>query len=81
MGDSEQGSLPGCCALHIKWPKYWSFSFSISPSSEYSGLISFRTLPSEGMCLLFISHTVLSQKGAMGNHGPWDMLTGYRSVL
>ena len=29
-------------ALHIRWPKYWSFSFSISPSSEYSGLISFR---------------------------------------
>ena len=29
-------------ALCIKWPKYWSFSFSISPSNEYSGLISFR---------------------------------------
>ena len=28
--------------LHTKWTKYWSFSFSISPSSEYSGLISFR---------------------------------------
>ena len=28
--------------LHIRWPKYWSFSFSISSSSEYSGLISFR---------------------------------------
>ena len=28
--------------LHIKWLKYWSFSFSISPSNEYSGLISFR---------------------------------------
>ena len=28
--------------LHIKWPKYWSFSFSISPSNEYSGMISFR---------------------------------------
>ena len=28
--------------LHIRWPKYWSFSFSISPSSEYSGLVSFR---------------------------------------
>ena len=28
--------------LRIKWPKYWSFSFSISPSNEYSGLISFR---------------------------------------
>ena len=29
-------------ALHIRWPKYWSFSFSISPSNKYSGLISFR---------------------------------------
>ena len=29
-------------ALHIRWSKYWSFNFSISPSSEYSGLISFR---------------------------------------
>ena len=29
-------------ALHIRWPKYWSFSFNISPSSEYSGLVSFR---------------------------------------
>ena len=29
-------------ALHIRWPKYWSFSFNISTSSEYSGLISFR---------------------------------------
>ena len=28
--------------LRIRWPKYWSFSFSISPSNEYSGLISFR---------------------------------------
>ena len=29
-------------ALHIRWPKYWSFSFNISPSNEYSGLTSFR---------------------------------------
>ena len=29
------------CALRIRWPKYWSFSFSTNPSSEYSGLISF----------------------------------------
>ena len=46
-------SLPSICpsigvfsnelALHIKWPKYWSFSFSISPSNEYSGSISFRS--------------------------------------
>ena len=30
-------------ALHIRWPRYWSFSFSTSPSNEYSGLIFFRT--------------------------------------
>ena len=29
-------------ALHLRWPKYWSFSFNISPSNEHSGLISFR---------------------------------------
>ena len=29
--------------LHIRWPKYWTFSFNISPSNEHSGLISFRT--------------------------------------
>ena len=31
-------------ALHIRWPKYWSFSFNISPSNEHPGLISFRML-------------------------------------
>ena len=35
-------SFPMSKFLHIRWPKYWSFSFSISPSNEYSGLISFR---------------------------------------
>ena len=34
--------FPNKSVLHIWWPKYWSFSFSISPSNEYSGLISFR---------------------------------------
>ena len=29
-------------SLHIRWPKYWSFSFNVSPSNEYPGLISFR---------------------------------------
>ena len=28
--------------LHVRWPKYWSFNFSISPANEYSGLVSFR---------------------------------------
>ena len=34
--------LSNVSVLHIRWAKYWSFSFSISPSNEYSGLISFR---------------------------------------
>ena len=34
--------FPNESVLHMRWPKYWSFSFSISPTSEYSGLISFR---------------------------------------
>ena len=38
---SQHQGLSNESVLHTKWPKYWSFSFSISPSSEYSGLISF----------------------------------------
>ena len=36
------GSFSSKLALHIRWPKYWSFILSLSPSNEYSGLISFR---------------------------------------
>ena len=36
-------SFPASGSFHIGWPKHWSLSFSISPSNEYSGLISFRT--------------------------------------
>ena len=43
--------------LRIRWPKYWSFSFSISPSSEYSGLISFRI---EWFDLLAVQRTLKS---------------------
>ena len=39
---SQHQSLSNELALHIRWPKYWSFSFNISPSSEHPGLISFR---------------------------------------
>ena len=39
---SQNRSLFQESVLHIRWPKYWSFSFSISPSNECSGLISFR---------------------------------------
>ena len=43
--------------FHIRWPKYWSCSFSISPSSEYSGLISFRV---DGVDLLAVQGTLKS---------------------
>ena len=39
---SQHQGLLNESALHIRWPKYWSFSFSISPSNEHPGLISFR---------------------------------------
>ena len=48
--------------LHIRWPKYWSFGFSISASNEYSGLVSFRTgwisLQSKGLSSVFSSTKV-----------------------
>ena len=49
--------------LHIRWPKYWSFSFNISPSSKYSGLLSFRIdwfycLVSKGFSRVFSNTTV-----------------------
>ena len=48
-------------ALQVRWPKYWSFSFSISPSNEYSGLISFRIdwfalLAVQGTLKSFLQH-------------------------
>ena len=44
-------------ALHIRWPKYWSFSFSISPSNEHPGLISFRM---DWLDLLAVQETLKS---------------------
>ena len=49
--------------IHIRWPKYWSFSFSISPSEEYLGLISFKIdwfylLGAQGLSRVFYSTTV-----------------------
>ena len=42
--------------LHIRWPKYWSFSFSIRPSNEYSGLISFDLLAVQGTLKSLLQH-------------------------
>ena len=49
--------------LHIRWPKYWSFSFSISPSNKYSGLISLGSttwisLQSKGLSRVFSNSTI-----------------------
>ena len=54
--------------LHIRWPKYWSFSFSISPFNEYSGLISFKMdwfdckVQSKGLSRVFSNTTVQSHQ-------------------
>ena len=49
--------FPNESALPIRWPKYWSFSFSIRPSNEYSGLIYFRT---DWLDLLVVQGTLKS---------------------
>ena len=64
-------------AVHIKWPNYWSFSFSISPSSEYSGLISFRInsfdlLAVQGTLRVFSSTTVRKHQFFSAQHLLWS---------
>ena len=60
----QHQSLSSESVLHIKWPKYWSFNFSISPSNEYSGLISFRM---DWLDLLAIQWTL---KSLLQHHSP-----------
>ena len=54
---SHHQGLSSESVLHIRWPQYWSFSFSISPSNEYSGLISFRM---DWLDLLAVQETLKS---------------------
>jgi len=67
-------------ALHIKWPERWSFSFSISPSNEYSGLISFRI---DQFDLLTVQGTLKSllhnhnSKASFLEHSAFSMLSGF----
>ena len=57
--------------LRIRWPKYWSFSFSISPSNEYSGLISFR------MDWL----DILAVQGTLKEFSPTSQLKSIKSLV
>ena len=64
-------------ALHIRWPKYWSFSFSVSPYNEYSGLISlgltgFIFLQSKGLSRVFLQHH--SSKASVLEHSAFFMV-------
>ena len=63
--------------LHIRWPKYWSFSFSISPSNEYSGLTSFRIdwldlLANQGTLKSLLQHH--STKASILQHSAFFMV-------
>ena len=64
-------------AVRIRWPKYWSFSFSISPSSEYSGLISLGltgliSLQSKGLSRVFSSTTVQKHQFLSAHFSLWS---------
>ena len=64
-------------ALHIRWPKYWSFSFNISPSNEHSGLISFRMdwldlLPVQGTLKSLLQYH--SSKASILRHSAFFMV-------
>ena len=57
LNPSQHQGLSSESTLRMRWPKYWSFSFSISPSSEHPGLISFRM---DGLDLLAVKGTLKS---------------------
>ena len=62
-------------ALHIRWPKYWSFSFSISPSNEHPGLVSFRM---DWLDLLAVQGTL---KSLLQNHSSKHQFFGAQLSL
>ena len=92
---SQHQGLASESALHIRWPKYWSFSFSISPSNEYSGLISFRMdwfdlLAVQGTLKSLLQHHFASGRGRkkflmeaewVCSKGPLTGRAGYQVTL
>ena len=71
------GSFSSESVLRMRWPKYWSFSLTISPSNEYSGLISFRTewldlLAAQGTLKSLLQHH--SSKASILRHSAFFMV-------
>ena len=71
-------------ALHIRWPKYWSFSFNISASNEYSGLISFRIdwfdlLEVQGTLKSLLQHH--SSKASIVRHSIFIMVNSHSKTF
>ena len=71
------GSFPMESVLHIRWPMFWSFNFSISPSNEHSGLISFRIdwfdlLAVQGLSRVFSNTTVQKHQFFSAQLSPWS---------
>ena len=67
--------FPNESVLHIRWPKYWSFSFNISPSNEYSGLISFR------MDWLYLFAVQGTLKSLLQHHSSKASVFSYSALL
>ena len=70
--------------LHIRWPKYWSFSFSISPSNKYSGPISFKTdwldlLAVQGTLKSLLQH--YSSKASILRHSAFFIVPTLTSIM
>ena len=68
--------------LPIRWPNYWSFSFSTSPSNEYSGLISFRidSLQSKGLSRVFSNTTVQKHQFFSAQPSLWSNAAAAKSL-
>ena len=71
------GSFPMESVLHIRWPMFWSFNFSVSPSNEHSGLISFRidwfdVLAVQGLSRVFSNTTVQKHQFFSAQLSSWS---------
>ena len=92
---SQHQCISNESTLHIGWPKYWSFSFSISPSNEYSGLISLRLTPKDSLpyswsywiltaalkWLTVETHVLVGKQGSWGPRGEVTCSRSFQNAL